>query len=85
MRTFKDVKVGDKIYIIGWCYGGYNKISTIASIKNDDEDLVFTTEEKNVYRVYADMTHDWDNDKKEDVYVDAESAFAMSIVRDMGA
>lgn len=74
---FKDLKIGDYIYIVGYLCGGYIQSLLIDSIENDGEDLLISTTNGKSFQVNPNETHEWDDDKFVDIYLDEESAMAM--------
>ena len=77
MKTFKDLKIGDYIHIVGYLCGGYIQSLLIDGIESDGEDLMISTTNGRKFKVNPNEAHEWDDEEYDDIYLDEESAMEM--------
>lgn len=78
---FRDLKVGDKLYVLGWSRGGDAQVHTIThiTIREEENDMLIRTD-KHHYRDYLicgedmDLCYSWNDKEEEDLFIDKETA-----------
>lgn len=75
---FRDLKVGDKLYVLGWYEGGYARVYEIIKITYRKEEKDMLIETNSPYTHYCidelDKNYFWDASEEEDVFIIKEQA-----------